>query len=101
MANSKVDKNRNTVCGKKKGSPKTGGRQKGTPNKKTLEFSEALGSFDPVGALVEIYNQCGDWGIKLGAVKEMLKYIYPQRKPVEASAEKQEMPQININGVKI
>lgn len=97
MANSKVDKNRNTVCGKKKGSPKTGGRQKGTPNKKTLEFSEALGSFNPVGALVEIYNQCEDWGIKLGAVKEMLKYIYPQRKAVDMNIATKDAPIIVDN----
>ncbi len=82
MANTKVNKNSNSV-GRPKGGKKLGGRKKGTPNKKTLEFIEALGSFDPVKALIDLYKKTEDDGIKLGALKEMLKYIYPQRKAVD------------------
>ena len=39
---------------------KTGGRQKGTPNKRTKELAEALGSFDPIGKLKKIYKETQD-----------------------------------------
>ena len=75
MTVSKVDKKKT----------KTGGRKKGTPNKKTIEFIEALKGFDPVVELTKLYKNTKDDGIKLGVLKEMLKYIYPQRKAVEMS----------------
>ncbi len=86
----KVVKNseKKTRGGSKKGE-RRGGRQKGTPNKRTLEFIEALGDFDPVEALVNLYKTSKDEFVKLGALKEMLKYIYPQRKAVDIGVEKQ------------
>lgn len=94
----KVDKNseKKTRGGSKPGE-RRGGRQKGTPNKKTLEFVEALGSFDPVNALIDLYEKTKDDGIKLGCLKEMLKYIYPQRKAIEMSSEEEKGFTININ----
>lgn len=82
MSVSKVEKSRK----------KTGGRQKGTPNKKTLEFVDALGSFNPAKALVDLYETTEDDNIKLGCLKEMLKYIYPQRKAVEVNVETFDAP---------
>lgn len=95
MANTKVAKN--SKRGASKGE-RRGGRQKGTTNKRTLEFIEALGSFDPVKALIDLYKKTEDDGIKLGVLKEMLKYIYPQRKAIEVTKPKEELPTINING---
>lgn len=91
----KVDKNseNKTRGGSKKGE-RRGGRQKGTPNKKTLEFVDALGSFNPAKALVNLYKRTEDENIKLGCLKEMLKYIYPQRKAVEVNVETFDVPVI-------
>lgn len=91
MTNSKVDKNRK----------KTGGRQKGTPNKKTVEFITALGSFDPVKRLVELCSKTEDEALEAKICLELLKYIYPQRKAVEVAMDEESPVTININGVKI
>lgn len=86
----KVVKNseKKTRGGSKKGE-RRGGRQKGTPNKKTLEFIEALGDFDPVSKMVELFYSTKKEDIKFCILKEMLKYIYPQRKAVDIGVEKQ------------
>jgi hypothetical protein len=44
---------------KPRGSPKTGGRQKGTPNKRTREFEEILeeSGFCPARALIRTYRK--------------------------------------------
>ena len=47
---------------KAKGSPKTGGRQKGSVNKKTLLLRETFEklNFDPVKKLIELYPNLDD-----------------------------------------
>lgn len=81
-----------------KGRAKTGGRKKGTPNKKTKELMEVLGSFDPAEKLVQIYNETDNLELKAGICKDLLKYIYPQRKAVEMTGDI-ELPKINIKGI--
>ena len=71
--------------GSKKGE-RRGGRQKGTPNKKTLNFIDELGNFKPVKELLNLYAKTKDENLKFLILKETLKYIYPQRKAVEMSA---------------
>ncbi len=96
------------------GLPKTGGREKGTVNKKTadlLEKCEELGC-DPFEVLLHFTK--GDWEslgyekptvtkytkdgstweedvippeLRMNAAKEACKYIYPQRKAVEHTSE--------------
>lgn len=70
---SKVGKNRQ----------KTGGRQKGTPNKKTKELIEILGAFNPAEKLKEVFNNTKDDNLKAKICLDLLKYIYPQRKAVD------------------
>lgn len=71
---------------------KTGGRQKGTPNKKTQDITmrlERLG-FDPVKNMIEIGRQAmaeGDLKLAMDANKELLQYIAPKRKAVEVTGE--------------
>lgn len=86
----KVVKNSETKSrgGSKKGE-RRGGRQKGTPNKKTLEFVEALGDFNPVSEMIKLFHFSEKEDIKVIILKEMLKYIYPQRKAVDIGVEKQ------------
>jgi hypothetical protein len=84
---SKVGKNRNrNTGGRPKGTEKTGGRTKGTPNKKTLNFIDELGNFKPVQELLNLFAYTEDDNLKFAIIKEILKYVYPQRKAVEMTA---------------
>ena len=74
---SKVGKNR----------PKTGGRQKGTPNKKTKELIEILGAFNPAEKLKEVFKNTNDDNLKAKICLDLLKYIYPQRKAIDFQSE--------------
>lgn len=65
---------------------KTGGRKKGTPNKKTAELQEILGGFNPAEKLMELYNKSTTKDdLKVLICKELMKYIYPQRKAVDTT----------------
>lgn len=71
---------------KPKGLAKTGGRLKGTPNKKTqtlFEICEEEG-IDPFRGLLKLANH-QDVAIKLQALKEVCRYLYPIRRAVEVS----------------
>lgn len=78
--------------------PENSGRKKGTPNKKTKELIEILGSFNPAEKLMEIYNNTEDEQLKASICKDLLKYVYPQRKAVEMTADV-DMPIISIKGL--
>jgi len=71
--------------GAKKGE-RRGGRQKGTPNKKTLNFIDELGDFKPVQELLKLFAETKDNILKFTIIKEILKYVYPQRKAIEMDA---------------
>lgn len=73
---------------RKKGSPKTGGRVSGTPNKKTEELFEKCARLgcDPFEALLHLVSHKEPY-IQLGALKEVCKYLYPQRKAIVHSGE--------------
>ena len=75
-----------------------GGREKGTPNKRTKELAEILGAFNPAEKLMEIYNSTEDEQLKASICKDLLKYVYPQRKAVEMTADV-DMPIISIKGL--
>ena len=78
---SKVDENRKRE--------KTGGRKKGTPNKKTLEFEKKLNEcgFDAIEEAVCLFRNTEDDSIKANILSNFFKYLYPQRKAVEISGE--------------
>ena len=73
--------------GRKKGCKKTGGRVKGTPNKRTADFMECLGDFDLVGKLKELYYQTEDENLKAQILRTLMEYAYPKRKAVEMAAD--------------
>ena len=90
---SKVEKNRGQF---QKGKPKTGGREKGTPNKKKQELidriEEKYPNYDPLLSLVAIGNDPETpLELKVTCHKEVAKYIHPQRKAVDISGD------MNIN----
>ena len=79
-----------------KGGP---GRKPGTRNKSTKvsaqqrvrEIEKQLGrSIDPLEGLAKIAAATEDVQVKLSALKELAKYLYPQRKAVDMSLEEQE-----------
>ena len=76
-----------------------GGRAKGTPNKKTCEFKEKLGSFDTIAELKELYYTTECEATKFAICKEFLKYEYPQRKALDLDVATIELPEINIAGI--
>lgn len=77
-----------------------GGRAKGTPNKRTADIIERLKGVDIVGELLEIARTTEKEETKVTVYKELMKYVYPQRKAVEIANEV-ELPPIKIEGIKI
>ena len=74
---------------------KTGGRAKGTPNKKTTELIELLGDYNPIVRLIEIAkdkNTSLDMHVKINL--DLLPYIYPKRKSIDMNSN--EMPEVKI-----
>lgn len=64
-----------------------GGRKPGVPNKSTLDLfakCEAEG-VDPFTGLLRLARDGAEESTRLGAYKELCKYLYPQRKAVEVS----------------
>ncbi len=67
---------------------KTGGRAKGTPNKRTVEVKQILEQqgCDPIEGMIRIAENTElDITIRLSAYKELAQYVYPKRKAVEHS----------------
>ena len=83
--------------GPKAGTPRVGGWQKGTPNKKTAElqdrvkrFMSGLGgkNFDPLVALAGIsVDKATPLKLKVEALKELTQYYHPKRRAIEVSGE--------------
>ena len=91
------DQHRDSETGKLlKGGP---GRKPGTRNKNTKvsaqqkvrEIEQQLGrSIDPLEGLAKIAAETEDVQVRRSALKELAKYLYPQRKAVDMSLEEQE-----------
>lgn len=74
---------------------KTGGRQKGTPNKKTNAIQDRLEELgcDPIEGMVRIGVQAegaGEYALAGTMYKELAQYIAPKRKAVEISADSED-----------
>ena len=78
-----------------KGAPgrKPGSRNKSTKvsaQQKVREIEEELGrSIDPLQGMAQIAAETEDVQVKLAALRELAKYLYPQRKAVDMSIEEQ------------
>jgi hypothetical protein len=75
------------------GSPKTGGRKKGTPNRKTQELEEVLrkNKLDVVGELKALMPKVSPEK-QADILLSLMNYIYPKRKAVEIQQEDQAHP---------
>ena len=63
---------------------KTGGRQKGTPNKRTADLLEKLGNYNPLDALLAIsQDENTPLEIQVKINLDLMNYVYPKRKSVE------------------
>ena len=67
---------------------KTGGRQKGTPNKYRAvlieRLSERFPNYDPVIALAELAQDASvDLSVRLDCHKTLANYLYPKMRSVE------------------
>src|SRR5680860_155693 len=69
---------------------KTGGRSKGTPNRKTravIDRLEALGC-DPIEGMARIaMDEAADLSIRAQMYKELAQYVAPKRKAIEITSE--------------
>ncbi len=79
--------------------PPGAGRKAGTPNRKTqhiIDQCEAKG-VNVLELMIEFVTIPCEPGLRLQALKELMKYIYPQRKAVEHSGEMSEKIEVVIN----
>ncbi len=70
-----------------KGTPKTGGRRTGIPNRKTLDLFQKCedADFDPFIELIKLARMGEEESTRFQAVKEICQYLYPKRKALEIS----------------
>jgi hypothetical protein len=70
--------------GRPGGLPKTGGRTKGTPNKRSLSFEESLADlcFNPVRELVALMPRLSSEK-QADVCLQLLQYLFPKRKALE------------------
>lgn len=84
------------IPGKAPGSPKTGGRKKGTPNKNKLEFAEKLDAaakarghsgLDILGEISDLYYQMRETNPEkaVDMLGKMMEYQFPKKKAVEVT----------------
>lgn len=68
---------------------KSGGRQKGTPNRLTLDAIECLknADFSPLEELVATYRKSTDENVRVTIARDLAQYIYPKRKAIEHSGD--------------
>jgi hypothetical protein len=72
---------------------KTGGRQKGTPNKRTEQLlalvATTFGYFNPIIELIKIsQDEKTPLDIKASVLKDLSGYFYPKLKAVDVSVDK-------------
>lgn len=78
--------------GRPKGTPKTGGRVKGTPNKATLSFSDVLDKLDfsiPEQA-VELFQTTKDENLKFKILSFLAEYRHAKVKEAEVTPKQDE-----------
>ncbi len=79
-----------------KGRAKTGGRQKGTPNKRTTDIMEVLNDINPIGRLETILNNTDDENLKARICLDLLPYMIAKKKSVDINNVGAQLPQIVV-----
>ncbi len=81
------------------GRAKTGGRRKGTPNRKTVEVQEKLTALDcdPIEAMARIaMDQENPIELRAQMFRELAQYVAPKRKAIEHTGAGGGPMQVNI-----
>ena len=76
------------MAGRPPGTPKTGGRQKGTPNKTTAAREAEIAStgLTPLAYMLKVLrDEQEELGIRLDAAKAAAPYVHPKLASVEMS----------------
>ena len=66
--------------------PKTGGRKRGTPNRRTADIQEKLAAMgcDPIAGMAAIAtDEKQDIALRAAMYKELAQYVAPKRKAIE------------------
>lgn len=69
---------------------RTGGRQPGTPNRRTAELTARLAELglDPLEGLAKIaQDPATEPGLRAKILADLLPYVFPKRKAVEVTSE--------------
>lgn len=74
--------------GRPKGSPRVGGRVKGTPNLRTQELIDmvAASGQDPFAVMIDLLTN-EDLHLRFQAAKELAQYLRPKRKAIEVTGD--------------
>lgn len=92
-----------------KGSAKTGGRKKGTPNKSTLTIQEELKSFDNgagfnlVQEMMNLYTliHADNPLVAVKILTSLMEYVYPKRRSIDLRTEESVLIRVlssDVNG---
>lgn len=75
--------------GRPKGLPKTGGRRPGSTNKKSISLQKMCEDkgINPFEKLLEYLEHPCEPALRLQAIKEACKYIYPQLRSIDVSVQ--------------
>jgi hypothetical protein len=79
------------AAGRPAGTPKTGGRMKGTPNRRTRDVFERLEALDcdPIEGMARIaMNPQNRPELRGRMFAELAQYVYPKRKALEVAHER-------------
>jgi hypothetical protein len=77
---------------------KTGGRERGTPNRRSVELAERLEALDcdPVALLASIATDTeADMALRVKCSIELMAYLYPKRKAIEITEVEQEPDEVD------
>ena len=75
---------------------KTGGRKKGTPNKRTADIMEVLNDINPIGRLETILNNTDDENLKARICLDLLPYMIPKKRSIDVSSSSVQLPKIVV-----
>lgn len=90
-----------TPRGRPKGQPKSGGRKKGSQNKRTVEFNETLRASgrDPVEFMLSVMaDPTQDLPLRMDAAKGAAPYVRARLAPLDANAKNDSGLTIVIKG---
>ena len=82
------------------GMPKTGGRVRGTPNKRSADLFGKLGRMgcDPMEGLARIaLDPDTDVALKVRCFAELAQYVYPKRRAIDVAADPHDGVKVTVD----